>query len=79
MERPTGNQLCERTTVFGDKLEIYFTPSAPENTFTFVINDLSVFPCTSWNEALEMYDHFYTPLICEKTETSLVERVLQYA
>jgi hypothetical protein len=55
-----AKQLSERTTAFGDKLEIYFDSLAETMPFRVVVNHLTEFPCVSWKEATELYDHFYS-------------------
>jgi hypothetical protein len=55
----TGKQLAERTSAFGDKLEIFFNSLVEATAFRVVINDDISFPCISWKEAANLYDHFY--------------------
>jgi len=57
-ERITGRQLAERTTVFGDKLEIYFNAN-DVTPFAVVVNDLTSYPCVTWKQAENLYEHLF--------------------
>jgi len=56
-------QISERTTGLGDKLEITFDTVAETLPFTVVFNDTAKFSCISWHEAEDLYDHFYSKVV----------------
>jgi hypothetical protein len=79
MDALYGKQIDERNLWNGDKLEIYFDSNSAEFPFTLVVNDLSAFPCVSWQEVKDEFDHFCSKPRVVAVNESALERIEQYA